>query len=236
MPSRASSDTNSSADCLVRSSACRSKASSIGAVVSAFDAARPCGEPFAISAVSSATVAVDVVGRDGDQADLRGLVGAELLAGDEIPARGARGHLRQQRQRDDRRRHPDPRLGQREGAVAARDDDVAGTDEPEPAGPDMAVDRADDRLRHFEDRAQHRRQLARVVGDRSRPRRRRWPPTDRRPRRTCHRCGPAPPPAPRSRRTASHSAWRSWSTSAVDSALRLCGESRVSRATGPSTE
>ena len=62
IPSRASSETNSAADCSVSSSACRSNAARIGAVVSAFDAARPCGEPFPISAVRAATVGLDVLG------------------------------------------------------------------------------------------------------------------------------------------------------------------------------
>ena len=141
MPSRASSETNSRADARQRS-ASRSKPARIAAVVSAFDAARPCGDPLRDSAVSAATAAPRVVGGDGDQPDLGGLVGAELLAGQEVPAGRTRGHLRQQRQRDDRRRHADAGLGQRERARRARDDDVAGADEAHAAGAHVAVDRA----------------------------------------------------------------------------------------------
>ena len=47
MPSRASSETNNRADCSVSSSASRSKAARIGAVVSAFEAASPCGDALA---------------------------------------------------------------------------------------------------------------------------------------------------------------------------------------------
>ena len=54
MPSRASSETNSSADCSASFSASRSKSARIDAVVSAFDVASPCGEPLVISSVSFA--------------------------------------------------------------------------------------------------------------------------------------------------------------------------------------
>lgn len=57
MPSRASSDTNNVADCVVSASALASKLARIDAVVNAFDAAKPCGDPFVTSATSRSTVA-----------------------------------------------------------------------------------------------------------------------------------------------------------------------------------
>ena len=135
MPSRASSEPNSRTDCCVSSSARRSKPSRMAAVVSPFEAARPCGELFAASAASAATVAstssAELVG-DGDEPDAGGLVGAELLAGDEVAPRRAGIQFRQQHERDDRRRDADACLGERERAPRPGDDDVARADQPEP--------------------------------------------------------------------------------------------------------
>ena len=155
MPSRASSETNSRADCSVSSSACRSKAARIGAVVSAFEAASPCGDALPISRGECRHRGLDVVGGDGDQTDVRRLVRAELLAGEEVAAGGAGGHLRQQCQRNDRRGHTDARLRQRERAAGrSRDRDVARTDQAQSARADVAVDGGDHRQRQLQNPAQ----------------------------------------------------------------------------------
>ena len=107
---------------------------------------------------------IDVVGGDRDQADLGGGRGVERLAGQVITGRGARGHLGQQRQRDDRRRHSDPRLGEREGAAWSRHGDVACSDQPHAAGADMAVDSDDHRQWRLDDGAQQRGHLPRPLG------------------------------------------------------------------------
>ena len=57
MPSRASSETNRRAESALSRSASRSKPSRMAAVVSALDAANPCGEARPMSAASDATAA-----------------------------------------------------------------------------------------------------------------------------------------------------------------------------------
>ena len=156
MPSRASSETNSRADSSLSRSASRSNPSSTAAVVSAFDAARPCGEPRLTSATSFGHRGVHVVGCHRDQSDLRGFAGVERLAGQVVAGGGPRRHLRQQRQRDDRRGDTDAGLGQREGAARTGDRDIAGADQTEAAGPDMPVDGGDHRQRRLDDGAQQR--------------------------------------------------------------------------------
>ena len=59
-------------------------------MVSALDAARPCGEPLRDVGAERRHLGVDVVGGDGDQADGGGLGGVELLAGEEVAAGRAR--------------------------------------------------------------------------------------------------------------------------------------------------
>ncbi len=157
MPSRASSETNSSADCSVSSLGVAGRSRPGSARSSAPStppgpAASPCaivGGQLGHASASTSSAAMR------DQPDLGGLVGAELLAGHEVAARGARGHLRQQRQRDDRRRHPDPRLGQREGAVAARRPTMShAPTRPRPPARTCPSIARDHRHRQLEDRAQ----------------------------------------------------------------------------------
>ncbi len=180
MPSRASSETNSRADSAPSRSASRSKPSSTAAVVSAFDAASPCGEPRPMSATSDRDRGLDVVGGHRDQPDRRGGGGVERLAGQVVAGGGAGGQLRQQRQRDDRRRDPDPGLGQREGAARTGDGDVACADQSHAAGTDVAVDRDDHRQRRLDDGAQQRRPSpGPAAAAASRGIRARWPPSPR---------------------------------------------------------
>ena len=142
IPSRASSETNSSADCSVSASACaveciqdrrRSSTPSTRPVPAASPSRSRRSARRQLPLTSSAATVTSPISAAASA--------PELLAGHEVAARGARRHLRQQRQRDDRRRHADARLGQRERAAASRDDDVARPDEPEPAGPHVPVDR-----------------------------------------------------------------------------------------------
>ncbi|SKW33106.1 Uncharacterised protein [Mycobacteroides abscessus subsp. abscessus] len=57
MPSCASGDTNRRAEVSVNSTARASKSARIGAVVSRFDSASPCGEPSAMSSTNEVTAA-----------------------------------------------------------------------------------------------------------------------------------------------------------------------------------
>lgn len=102
----------------------------------------------------------------GDQTDLRGHPRVELLAGDEVASRGPAGEPGQQGQRDDRWRHPDACLGERERAVRTRHRDIGRTDETETAGPHMAIDGDDDGQWQLQDVAQQCGELTRpVLGD-----------------------------------------------------------------------
>ena len=142
MPSRASSETNSLADCSVSASAWRSKPARIGAVVNAFDAASPCGDPLPIVGSQCRHRCLDVVGGDRDQPDVGSLGCAELLSGDEVAA-GRAGDI----------------FGSSvsemiDGATPMRasvnanvlrgpgHDEVARADQAQPAGADVAVDGA----------------------------------------------------------------------------------------------
>ena len=237
MPSRASSETNSVADCVgQRLGVARRTPRGSPPSSAPSTPPNPAASPSRSSAASAATVRVDVVGGDGDQADVRGLGGAELLAGDEVAARGPGGHLRQQRQRDDRRGDADARLGQREGARRPGDDDVARADQTQAAGPDVAVDRA--RSPASASSRIARSSCGHLAG-----------PVDGQVAGVAAgRLAEVGARAERAAGVAEHDARArrvgrgrrdspscSCSTSAVDSALRLCGESSVSRATAPSS-
>ena len=235
IPSRASSETNSRADCSVNSSAWRSNPSRIGAVVSAFDAARPCGDALPDVGGQGSHLGLDIVGGNADQPDTRRLGRPELLPGEEVAPGRAGGHLRQQRQRDDRRRDTDAGLGQREragrpghrrcrrrrsGPILPR-----ARDRRPPRSPASAA-RASRVAAAVSSRAPVDGDVAGITAG------------------GFGRSAPAqkvPPVCPSTTaRTPDSSAaslrpWCNWWTSAVDSALRLSGESSVSRATLPST-
>ena len=87
MPSRASSETNSRADSAPSRSASRSNPSRIAAVVSALDAARPCGEPRPMSATSAATAASTSSAAIVISPIAAAVGGVERLAGQVVAAR-----------------------------------------------------------------------------------------------------------------------------------------------------
>ena len=88
------------------------------------------------------------VGRDGaEEAGGHGLVRAEAFAGEGHAGEKASVHDAEGRHQDHRRRHADADLGEGERARLGRDRHVGGGDEPEAAGPCMAVDPGDHRHR-----------------------------------------------------------------------------------------
>ncbi len=148
----------------------------------------------------------------------------------------AGGHLRQQRQRDDRRCDAETRLGEREGAVAPGDHDVARADESEARRPARG-------RRSAPTTGSGSSRIARSSRVSSRDRS--AAPSNASPDDASERSAPAqkvPPvwPSTTARTSgfaaASPKAWCSCSTSVDDSALRFCGESRVIRAVAPSTQ
>ena len=160
MPSRASSETNSRADCFGQLVGVAVERRQNGRGGQGFGGGQSLRRSLADRRGQRRDGGLDIVGGDGDQPDVGGLGGAELLPGEEVATRSAGGHLRQQGQRNDRRGDADARLGQRERAGRPGDRDVAGADQAEPARAHVSVDGGDHRHRQLEDPAQQVRQFA----------------------------------------------------------------------------
>ena len=165
MPSAASGPLNSSSESArIRSNAVdrsRPGTSCSSRLVSA--TAR--GAPATIPAHSARGRRRDVVGDVRDQSDRAGLVGVERLAGQHRGGDPARRDPPQDRHGDDRRRHADPHLGERERDRPVHDDQVARRHQPDAAGAHRAADCGDGRLlgvhQPFED-ADHRCRVGRA--------------------------------------------------------------------------
>ena len=154
MPSRASAEPKSRADC---------SASALGVPVEGTqhlggDQLLGLGQALrgalAQSVEDGGEPGVDVVGGQRDQPDPGRLGRVELLAGQVVAAGRAGVEPRQQRQRDDGGGEAEAGLGEGERGVRSGRGDVAGAEQPESPGPYVAGDAGDDRFGQFHDRAQ----------------------------------------------------------------------------------